>query len=126
MALVGFEIQRAEIQNHIASLQTQLKGRKLPISLDGAGSGRKKHEISAEGRARIAAAQKKRWAASKKGSKRDLMAVEKAVVKSTPKKAAPAKKRKLSAEQRAALVERLKKARAARAAKRTAGEKVPF
>ena len=67
-ALVGYESQRLTVTAAIADIQKRL-------GKSGAGGGpasagrtgpRKKHRISAEGRARIAEAQRKRWAAAKK------------------------------------------------------------
>jgi hypothetical protein len=116
-ALVGFEFQRAEIERKIADIQQRLGNRRGALA-ESAAEGRpapRKRQMSAEGRARIAAAQKKRWAAVKKASG------------NAPKKAAakPAGKRKISPEQKAALVERLQKARAAKAGKKSVGEAVP-
>src|SRR5215467_5014928 len=89
-ALIGYQKELERIQGKIAELHKQLG--KRPAASSQADSRRaRKHHVSAAGRARIAAAQRKRWAAAKR--------------------AAAPKKRKLTAEQRAALVERLKKAR---------------
>ena len=67
-ALVGYQIELRRITAAIADLQQRLGKRN-----GGSGAGplaqspaRKKHRISAEGRARIAEAQRKRWAAAKK------------------------------------------------------------
>lgn len=91
-ALVGYESQRRDIEQRIADIRRQLgSGRassSFPVKRD--------RTISPEGRARIAAAQKKRWAAAKMANKQ---------------------KRTLSPEQRAKLLENLKKAREARHAK---------
>ena len=67
-ALVGYEQQLASLTAKIADIKKRLGGRSpmnvaTPLT---SGVRRKKHRISAEGRARIAAAQKKRWAAAKK------------------------------------------------------------
>jgi cell division septum initiation protein DivIVA len=66
-ALLGYQAEQKRIQAAIADLQKRIGGGKsssaTPKSTPVA---RKKHRISAEGRARIAAAQRKRWAASKK------------------------------------------------------------
>jgi hypothetical protein len=75
-----------------------------------------KRQLSKAGRENIVAALKKRWAEKKAAAKK--AAVKKAAV-------APAKK-KMSPARRTAQVANLAKARAARAAKRTAGGKVPF
>jgi hypothetical protein len=68
-ALLGYQSQLADIMAKIADIQRRLGG---PLSArTSAPSGtrpNKKHIISAEGRARIAAAQRKRWAAAKKAA----------------------------------------------------------
>jgi hypothetical protein len=117
-ALAGYEVQAQAIRRAIAELQSKLKGRKVSVDAGGVTPARKNHRISAEGRRRIAEAQKARWSAQKKASG--------ATAKKSAPKAVTPKKRKLTAEYRAALIERLKKARAARAAKRTAGERLTF
>jgi hypothetical protein len=64
-ALLGYQAEQKRIQAAISDLQKRIGGKSAtpkpspPVA-------RKKHRISAEGRARIAAAQRKRWAASKK------------------------------------------------------------
>ena len=68
-ALVGYQSQLADITARIADIQKRLGGRRAahaaaPTPSDTRSN--KKHRISAEGRARIAAAQRKRWAAAKK------------------------------------------------------------
>jgi hypothetical protein len=55
-ALIGFEAQRAEIDRKIADIQLQLRGN------ESADAPRPKRVLSPEGRARIIAATKKRWA----------------------------------------------------------------
>jgi hypothetical protein len=121
MALVGFQQKHAEVTESITNIQRQLGTR--PISARVQSDGVKpKRTMSAAARKRIAAAQKKRWAAFHQSK-------EKPASKPAAKKAAagkPAPKRKMSAARKAALIANLKKARAARAAKRTAGEAVPF
>jgi hypothetical protein len=63
-ALLGYQAEQKRIQTAISDLQKRIGGKSAtPKSPPAA---RKKHRISAEGRARIAAAQRKRWAASKK------------------------------------------------------------
>jgi hypothetical protein len=69
-ALLGYQAEHARITAAVADIQSRLG--------KGGGGGvfpwkqskpaKKRHVISAEGRARIAAAQKKRWAAAKKKS----------------------------------------------------------
>lgn len=60
-ALVGYQARLAEIDRAMAHLRSQLKG---APSTDGAP--RRQHNMSAAARRRIAAAQRKRWAAYKK------------------------------------------------------------
>ena len=116
-ALAGYEFQLEKINAAIAEIRSQLgqrQGRSAAPVVPGTPKGRR--HMSAAAKKRIADAQKKRWAAfhAKQGKP-----AAKAVVKSAPK-------RKLSPERKAALVANLAKARAARAAKKSAGEKVPF
>jgi hypothetical protein len=67
-AVVGYEAERARIAAAIADLQHRLGKRGVSTAAPaGKASARKKHHISAEGRARIAEAQRRRWAAAKKG-----------------------------------------------------------
>jgi len=65
-ALLGYQQQLEQVNQKISELRKRLGGRST------AGSAtrppQKKHRISPEGRARIAAAQRKRWAMSKKSS----------------------------------------------------------
>src|ERR1039458_8696477 len=71
MALIGYEAERQKIEATMAGIRSQLglhsKGAsasaKTPTS-----EAKSKHRMSAAGRARIAEAQRKRWAASKKQS----------------------------------------------------------
>jgi hypothetical protein len=69
-ALVGYQAEAARISAAIADLQKRLGKRggtgDVPGPFPKAPAAHKKHRISAEGRARIAEAQKKRWAAAKK------------------------------------------------------------
>lgn len=66
-ALIGYQQQHATVSARIAELQKLLNGRATNAVSEPSVGGRKqkRHRISAEGRARIAAAQKKRWAAAK-------------------------------------------------------------
>ena len=65
-ALLGYQQQLEVINGKIAELKRRLGGRAgLPAAV-GSSPAQKKHRISPEGRARIAAAQRKRWAAAKK------------------------------------------------------------
>ena len=63
-ALIGYQQELERIQGKIAELQRQL-GRR-PQSSSAQARTATKHHVSAEGRARIAAAQRKRWAAAKR------------------------------------------------------------
>jgi hypothetical protein len=69
-ALVGYQAQLAQITAAIADLQKRLgKHRDGHVpAFPKAPATHRKHQISAEGRARIAEAQRKRWAAAKKKS----------------------------------------------------------
>jgi hypothetical protein len=106
-AIAGFEQQKQRIDETIVELRAQLngstetkKGRIAKVAE--AAPARRKHTMSAEGRARIAAAQKKRWAEQKK--------------QSAEPKPAPKEKRKMPSAATAKLVANLTKARAAKAA----------
>lgn len=75
-ALEGLEMQRKRIEDQIATVRGMLSGRKsvasasAPATSAPAASGsRRKRVLSEEARLRIAAAQKKRWAAFRKGKK---------------------------------------------------------
>jgi hypothetical protein len=68
-ALVGYQTELGKITAAIADLQKRLGrrgggGSSTPFTK--APAARKEHRISAQGRARIAEAQRKRWAAAKK------------------------------------------------------------
>jgi hypothetical protein len=66
-ALLGYQQQLEEINAKIADLRRRLGGRgSTPTPAASPRTSPKKHRISAEGRARIAAAQRRRWAAAKK------------------------------------------------------------
>jgi hypothetical protein len=67
-AIVGYQHQLAEITAKIADVQRRLGGKATNgVAATPRSAARPKvHRISAEGRARIAAAQRKRWAAQKK------------------------------------------------------------
>jgi len=66
-ALVGYTYQLSTIHTAIADIQRRLGNNNGLPTPSGSTAPRKKHRISAEGRARIAEAQQKRWAAAKKG-----------------------------------------------------------
>ncbi len=96
-AIFGFEEQKRHIDTKIAELRAVLSGGSAePVSPLEAPK-RKRRKMSAAARARIAEAQRKRWAASKKPSQA-----------STPA-AAPKPKRKLSAAGRKAIIAATKK-----------------
>ena len=61
-ALVGYQFEKEKIDQKIRELQAQLKGKKVPAAAKKAAKEQPKREMSAAARARIAAAQKKRWA----------------------------------------------------------------
>jgi hypothetical protein len=68
-ALVGYQSELARITAAIADLQKRMGKRgdgHVPGPFLKAPAARQRHRISAEGRARIAEAQRKRWAAAKK------------------------------------------------------------
>jgi hypothetical protein len=68
-ALVGYGVQLGKITAAIADLQKRLGKRgtgDVPGPFAKAPTAHKEHRISAEGRARIAEAQRKRWAEVKK------------------------------------------------------------
>ena len=111
-ALIGYESEKGKIQAAIAEIRAQL-GRRGPgrpkASVDGEGRiAPKRSTMTASGRRRIPAAQRKRWAAASKA------------------KAAPPKpKRKLSAAGRKAIIDAVKKRWAAIRAAKTKVAKKP-
>ena len=70
-ALLGYQHQLQNIESKMAELRRQLGGtpRKAASSAAKPAAGPRKHRMSAEGRARIAAAQRARWAKVKKAKK---------------------------------------------------------
>lgn len=72
-ALEGLELQRKRIEDQMAMVRGLLSGRKSTPTASApahsAGPTRRKRVLSEEARLRIAAAQKKRWAAFRKGKK---------------------------------------------------------
>ena len=92
-AITGFEEQKKRLDAHIAELRQML----TPSAKDGAARSPGRRRMSAAARARIAAAQRKRWAESRKQT---------GAASST----APARaKRKLSAAGRKAIIEATKR-----------------
>ncbi len=67
-ALAGLEAQKHKLDSHIASVRSLLGGKPAPSPSKslGAVSAPVKRVLSVEARKRIAAAQKKRWAAYRK------------------------------------------------------------
>jgi len=67
MALVGYQIEKQKIEETIHAIQAKLKGKRIPLSSDGAPApAPAKRVLSAAARKRIAMAQKKRWAEHRK------------------------------------------------------------
>ena len=67
MALVGYQIERQKIDDKIRELQAQLRGKRVSMpSTGGTSKRRAKRVLSPAARARIAAAQKRRWAEHRK------------------------------------------------------------
>jgi hypothetical protein len=66
MALVGYQIEKQKIADKIAEIEAQLSGKSSAPEAPSPTAGRKKRTLSAAARARIAAAQKKRWAEHRK------------------------------------------------------------
>ena len=109
-AILGFEEQKLRIDAQIAELRQMLAGTPTATAAAPEVPKGKRRKMSAAGRARIAEAQRKRWAEAKKES-----APSSPVAPEVPKP-----KRKLSAAGKAAIVAALKKRWAA---KRAAAEK---
>jgi len=96
-AILGFEEQKRHIDTRIAELRAIQSGGSAEPTATPTPVRRKRRKMSAAGRARIAEAQRKRWAASKKASQ-----------PSAPQKTAKPKRR-LSAAGRKAIVAAAKK-----------------
>lgn len=115
MALVGYRARREEVVRRMAEIERQLGAASASVA-ERTGEEKPKHKMSTAGRRAIAAAQRKRWAASRKS------------VQSPKTPPAPKAKRRLSKAGRAAIVAAtkrrwaLKRAEAAKAAK-SAGKK---
>ncbi|MGO9892699.1 MAG: hypothetical protein ACLPX8_00595 [Bryobacteraceae bacterium] len=104
-AIQGYEYQKAQIEAKIAELRALRSGESVSPQKTAAPPKKGKRALSVEARERIAAAQRKRWAAARKGT---------VVVKA-------AKPRRLSAAGRRAIIAATKKRWAAvRAAKAAA------
>lgn len=61
-ALVGYQVEKEKIDAKIRELQAQLKGKKAPVAAGKPAKTGVRREMSDAARARIAAAQRKRWA----------------------------------------------------------------
>jgi hypothetical protein len=61
-ALFGYQMEKEKIEGKIRDLQAQLKGKKAPAMAAKAPKSGGRREMSDSARARIAAAQRKRWA----------------------------------------------------------------
>jgi hypothetical protein len=99
-AIEGFEAQKKHIDTQIAEIRQKLGGGSSAEPAATPGPGRKRRKMSAAGRKRIAEAQRKRWAASRKGSAAPAKAAK-------PETQKP--KRKLSAAGRKRIIEATKK-----------------
>ena len=66
MALIGYEFERRKIDDKISELQARIKGVRTPSVNSGSRAMGQKRVLSAAARARIAAAQRKRWAEHRK------------------------------------------------------------
>jgi hypothetical protein len=104
-ALIGYRHQIAEIEEKMADIQGKLDGTSATAPAA------PKRVISATARRRMAAAQKKRWAAVRG---------ENAAKVKAPAKPAPAKKRRISAAGRKRIIEATKKRWAAFRAQKAA------
>ena len=61
-ALYGYQMEKEKIEAKIRDLQAQLKGKKAPAAAAKPAKSGGRREMSDAARARIAAAQRKRWA----------------------------------------------------------------
>ncbi|HLH19689.1 MAG TPA: hypothetical protein VKX45_20875 [Bryobacteraceae bacterium] len=66
MALVGYQIEKDRVEEKIRQLQAKLKGKRVAIGGSESKTPHVRRELSPAARARIAAAQKKRWAEHRK------------------------------------------------------------
>ncbi|MGD0870591.1 MAG: hypothetical protein ABSB88_13620 [Bryobacteraceae bacterium] len=112
-AILGFEEQKRHIDSQIRELRAMLPGRSTEGASTSEAPKRKRRKMSAAARARIAEAQRKRWAASRQTSQ------------PSTREAVPKPKRRLSAAGRRAIIAATKKRWAlkrAEAAKTAAGK----
>lgn len=100
-AIEGYEAQKTRLNAQISELRQMLSGSSAAAAVTAAPARRKRRKMSAAGRARIAAAQRKRWAEFKKPQAAAV---------------APKPKRKLSAAGRRAIIAAAKKRWAAKRA----------
>ena len=112
-AIDGFENQKREIDQQIAELRGMLNGASSDAAPTTSKRDERKRVLSAEARARIGEAQRRRWAAARGQS-------EPAEPTASP---APRKKRKMSAAGRRAIVEGTRKRWAAVRAAKAQAEK---
>jgi len=61
-ALYGYQMEKEKIEAKIRDLQAQLKGKRAPSAAAKSAKPGRRREMSDAARARIAAAQRKRWA----------------------------------------------------------------
>ncbi len=101
-ALIGYQHEQSMIEEKIAELTRKLAGK--AVNPQTAGTPKAKRHMSAAGRRRIAAAQRKRWAELKKGDGAGKRAARQASTKKSSRK-----KRKLSAEGRKRIIEATRK-----------------
>jgi hypothetical protein len=66
MALIGYQAEKEKLDAKIREIEAQLKGKKTPAPVAEKGKAPVKRVLSAAARARIAAAQRKRWAEHRK------------------------------------------------------------
>jgi SLT domain-containing protein len=74
-ALIGYQMEADKVASAIQHIQKRLGKRTSKVTAPALSNGRRKrHTISAEGRARIAAAQRKRWAAARRNKLKTMTA----------------------------------------------------
>ncbi|MGA2039994.1 MAG: hypothetical protein ABSH42_12015 [Bryobacteraceae bacterium] len=66
MALVGYQVEKQRIEDQIRRIEAQLKGKRVPLATAAPAKPAVRRVLSPAARARIAAAQKKRWAEHRK------------------------------------------------------------
>ncbi len=66
MALVGYEIEKAKIEERIKEIRAQIGGGGVKLKVPVEGGKPKRRKFSAAARKRMAAAQRKRWADKRK------------------------------------------------------------